>query len=113
MDTHDAKMEVAAPRMNSPDRSRIDPNPKRIDELIPPDHKARLVWELVQGLDLTPLYNRIKAIEGHAGRPAIDPRILVSLWIYATDEGIASARELHRRCFDCVPYPVICRRGGV
>ncbi|MDY0169130.1 MAG: IS1182 family transposase [Thermoguttaceae bacterium] len=111
MDTHDAKMEVAAPRMNSPDRSRIDPNPKRIDELIPPDHKARLVWELVQGLDLTPLYNRIKAIEGHAGRPAIDPRILVSLWIYATDEGIASARELHRRCYDCDPYKWIC--GGV
>lgn len=97
--------------MNSPDRSKIDPNPKRIDDLISPDHKARLVWELVQELDLSPLYGQIKAIEGHAGRPPIDPRILVALWIYATDEGIASARELHRRCYDCDPYKWL--RGGV
>ena len=85
---------VRNPRMKSPDRSQIDPNPKRIDDLIPPSHKARLVWELVRDLDLTPLYGRIKAVEGHAGRPPIDPRILVALWLYGTDESIASAREL-------------------
>ena len=106
-------MEAAAPtpRMKSPDRSQIDPNPKRIDELIPPNHKARLVWELVQDLDLTPLYKQIKAVEGHAGRSPIDARILVALWLYATEEGVASARELNRRCYDCDPYKWI--RGGV
>jgi transposase len=97
--------------MRSPDRSQVDPNPKRIDDLIAPDHPARLVWELVQGLDLTPLYAQIKAVEGHAGRPAIDPRILVALWLYATDEGVATARELHARCYDCDPYKWL--RGGV
>lgn len=97
--------------MRSPDRSQVDPNPKKIDDLIPPNHKARLVWELVQDLDLTPLYDQIKAVEGHAGRPPIDPRILVALWLYGTDEGIASARELNRRCYDCDPYKWI--RGGV
>ena len=81
MDTQDAsREEEEAPRMKSPD-------------LISLDHKARLVWELVQGLDLTGLYDCIKAVEGHAGRPAIDPRILVSLWIYASDEHIA--RRMH------------------
>ncbi len=55
MDPQDASTEAAPPRMKSPDRSQIDPNPKRIDDLIPPGHKARLVWELVQGLDMTPL----------------------------------------------------------
>lgn len=102
---------AAAPRMKSPDRSQIDPNPKRIDDLIPRDHPARLVWELVQGLDLTPLYARIKAVAGHAGRPPIDPRILVALWLYATEEGVAEARELCRRCYDCDPYKWL--RGGV
>lgn len=97
--------------MNSPDRSQVDPNPKRIDDLIPPDHKARLVWQLVQELDLSPLYGQIKAVEGHPGRSPIDPRILVGLWIYATDEGIGSARELGRRCYDCDPYKWL--RGGV
>jgi transposase len=86
-------------------------NPKTIDELIPPDHKARLVWELVEDLDLTPLYREIKSVEGHAGRPATDPRILVTLWLYATDEHVASAHELARRCRDCDPYRWIC--GGV
>jgi transposase len=97
--------------MNSPDRSQIDPNPKKIDDLIPPDHKARLIWELVLGLDMTPLWDQIKAVEGHAGRPPIDARVLTALWLYATDEGIASARELYRRCYDCDPFKWI--RGGV
>jgi transposase len=97
--------------MKSPDRLQVDPNPKRIDDLIPPDHPARLVWELVQGLDLTPLYAQIRALEGHAGRPPIDPRILVALWLYATKEGVAEARELYRRCYDCDPYKWL--RGGV
>lgn len=110
MNPQDASTE-AVPRMKVPDRSQIDPNPGRIDDLIPPDHKARLVWQLVQELDPTPLYAQIKAVEGHAGRPAIDPRILVALWLYATDEGIASARELARRCYDCDPYKWL--RGGV
>ena len=110
MNSQDASTE-ATPRMKSPDRSQVDPNPKRIEDLIPPDHKARLVWQLIQDLDLTLLYAQIKAVEGHAGRPAIDPRILVALWLYATDERIASARELARRCYDCDPYKWL--RGGV
>ena len=100
-----------APRVKSPDRSQVDPNPKAIDDLIPLDHKARLVWELVQELDLSSLYDEIKAVEGQAGRSAIDPRILVALWLYASDEGISSARELARRCYDCDPYKWL--RGGV
>src|SRR3974377_1670918 len=94
----------ACPRMKSPDRSQIDPDPKRIDDLISPDHTARVVWQLVQQLDFTPIYAEIKALEGHAGRPPTDPRILVALWLYGTDEGISSARELARRCYDCDPY---------
>ncbi len=99
------------PRMKSPDRSQIDPNPKKIDDLIPPDHTARIVWALVQDLDMTPLYDQIKAVEGHAGRPPIDPRILTALWLHATVEGIASARELNKRCYDCDPFKWV--RGGV
>ena len=79
--------------------------------MIPPNHKARLVWELVLGLDMTPLYEEIKAVEGHPGRPPIDPRILVALWLYATEEHIASAHELARRCYDCDPFKWV--RGGV
>jgi transposase len=96
-----------------PHRESFPPidNPKTIDELIPHDHKARLIWRLVEDLDLTPLYDEIQSVEGHPGRPAIDLRILVALWLYATDEHLASAHELAQRCIDCDPYKWIC--GGV
>lgn len=100
-----------APRVKSPDRTQVDPNPKKLDDLIPADHKVRLVWELVQSLDLSPLYAEIKAVENHAGRSAIDPPVLVALWIYATDEGVGGARKLARRCYDSDPYKWL--RGGV
>jgi transposase len=69
-----------------------------IDELIPSDHPARTVWDYVQGLDLSPLYQSIKAVEGHPGRPPIDPKILTALWLYATLEGVGSARQLDELC---------------
>ncbi len=113
MDRQEAGNDTAAPqpRINTPDRSQVDPNPKTIDDLIPHDHPARLVWALVQELDMTSLYQEIKTVEGRAGRPAIDPRILASLWIYATIEGIASARRLAVLCYRDDVFKWL--RGGV
>ena len=69
---------------------------RSLDQLLPPDHVARTVWTFVAGLDLTPLLARIKAVEGNPGQPTIDPRILLSLWLLATLDGVGSARELDR-----------------
>jgi transposase len=82
-----------------------------LDALLPEEHQARLVWEYVEGLDLGPLYAPIRAVEGHAGRDATDPKILMSLWLYATLDGVGSARQLDRLCRDHVAYQWIC--GGV
>lgn len=111
MNPQESSVQDPAPRVVAPDRSQVDPHPKIIDDLIPPDHPARIVWELVQELDLQPLYRGIKAVEHSAGRPAIDPLILVALWVFATEQGVSSARELARRCCDCDPYKWLC--GGV
>jgi transposase len=96
------------PRLKRPDRSRVDPHPKTIEELIPEDHPARLVWELVQDLDMTALYEKIKSVEGHAGRPATDLQVLVALWAYATVEGIASARRLETLCYRDDAFKWLC-----
>lgn len=37
-------------------------------------------------------------MEGGAGRSAWDPRLLISLWVYAYSEGVSSAREVSRLC---------------
>lgn len=82
-----------------------------IDELIPTNHRARAFWALLEKLDLSSFYESIRAREGEAGRPALDPRMLCCLWLYATSEGIGSARHLARLCERDAPYRWIC--GGV
>src|SRR5690606_18858342 len=48
--------------------------------------------------DLSAFTAGVGSLEGVAGRPAYDPRLLVSLWIYSYSRGIGSAREVERRC---------------
>ena len=87
----------AQPRLHTPDRQHLL-SAMTIDELLEADHPARAVWSYVQGLDLSTLYDRIRARGRVAGRPAIDPRLLVALWLYATLSGFTSARELAGLC---------------
>lgn len=99
------------PRLKVPQRRQIEYRACCWDDLLPEDHEARIVWQYVQGLDLTELYRRIKAVAGRPGQPPIDPRILLALWLYATLRGVGSARELNRRCGESLPFQWIC--GGV
>ncbi len=69
------------------------------------------VWAAVCRLDLTSWLREVKAVQGHVGRDATDPRLLVALWVYATLKGIGSARELARLCAESLPYQWLC--GGV
>jgi transposase len=85
------------PRLRTVDRQRLVPA-LPLEDLLETDHQARVVWDFVAGLDLSPLYARIRAVEGGPGRPAIDPRILTAVWLYATLEGVGSARALDWPC---------------
>jgi len=98
------------PRLSVPDRLQLL-SPRTIDELLEPDHPARAVWSYVQQLDLVPCYDRIRARGNVAGRPAIDPRLLVGLWLYATLSGCTSARALAVLCIHDDPF--IWLVGGV
>lgn len=85
-----------APRLISPNRAQMELRTVDLESLLPADHPARAVWEFVESLDLSPLYGKVQSVEGSAGRPAIDPRIYMALWLYATIEGVGSARALER-----------------
>src|ERR1700730_26502 len=69
-----------------------------VDKLIAEDHRARAIWTLVGRLDLSPFYRTIESSTEEGGRPAFDPQLLISLWVYAYSQGIGSAREVARRC---------------
>ncbi len=82
-----------------------------LESLLPSDHRARQVWQFAEALDLGPFYDSIRSREGHAGRPPADPRVLLALWLYATLEGVGSARELARLVERDVAYRWLA--GGV
>jgi transposase len=99
---------AGAPRLQLPERRQMRIDERSLDQLLPPDDIARTVWAYVDGLDLSPLLERIKAVEGSPGQPTIDPRILLSLWMLATIQGIASARELDRLTEQHIAYEWLC-----
>src|ERR1700753_2113620 len=99
------------PRLRHAVRGQYILRPGTIDELLAADHQARAIWKFVCGLDMAPLLSRIEAVDGHVGRAATDPRILLTLWLYATIEGVGSARALDRLCESHAAYQWIA--GGV
>lgn len=98
-------------RLRQAERSQIAWGRIDLNATLPEDHPARAIWAVVERLDLSALYAQIEARDEVAGAPAIDPKVLLSLWIYATSEGEASAREIWRLTTLHDAYRWIC--GGV
>jgi transposase len=88
----------AQPRLRVVDRDQFVLRAMDIEQFIPDDHPARALWEFVGRLDLSKFYEPLKAVEGRPGQPAIDPQLMIALWLYAYSRGIGSAREIERQC---------------
>ena len=82
-----------------------------LDAQLPDDHPARAICAVIERLDLSALYAPIEARDEVAGAPAIDPKLLLGLWVYATSEGEGSAREIWRLTQLHAAYRWLC--GGV
>ena len=99
---------MSQPRLRLARRDQMTFRCESLDQLLPPEHMVRTVWAFTLQLDLTPLYATIKAVEGHVGNTPIDPRILFALWLYATLDGVGSARELERLTTSHLAYQWLC-----
>src|SRR5215471_18451133 len=102
---------TAAPRVLTAERDQIALRAVDIESTVGPEHAVRNVWAFVERLDLSALYAEIGSVEGGSGRAAIDPKILMALWLYATVDGVGSAREIERLTETHDAYRWIC--GGV
>lgn len=98
-------------RVQMPNRRQLELRTVDLESTLPQEHRARLVWAYVERLDLNKLYSQIKAVQGGAGRAPIAPEILLSLWLFATLEGVGSARAVSRLCQEHDAYRWLC--GGV
>src|SRR5258705_1250638 len=101
------------PRVKPVERCQLTWQMLDVERLIEQDHPARAIWELVGRVKLDGFYAPIEAVEGSAGRTPWDPRLLVSLWIYAYSRGISSAREIARRCTYEPAFQWLCGLGEI
>ncbi len=108
------------PRVVQPNRLQVEMRLAALEDLLPAEHLARVtlapaasagVWAMVQQLDLSAFYEAVQAVEGAPGRPITDPAVLCAVWLYATAEGVGSARQVDRLCHEHLAYQWLC--GGV
>ena len=102
------RMVAKRARVRWPERRQVEMRMLSLEQILPCDDQARLVWQFVEGLDLTAFYQKIVVSDSQAGRTATAPEVLVALWLQATLNGIGSAREVSRRCEKDMRYRWIC-----
>jgi transposase len=102
---------AGGPRLREPVRDQVELRAVDLDALVSADHPVRVIWGYVAKLDLSALEDAIRSREGTAGHPAIAPRLLLALWLYATSQGVGSARALAKLCERDDAYRWLC--GGV
>jgi transposase len=100
-----------APRLREPVRDQIELRAVDLEALLPDGHPARVIWAYVEKLDLSALEDLVQARAHGPGQSAPSPRLLLSLWLYATTQGVGSARALARLCESDDAYRWLC--GGV
>lgn len=102
---------VGAPRLREPVRDQVALRAVDLESVIGADHPARVIWGYVERLDLSVLEDAIGSRAGTPGHPAIAPRLLLALWLYATSQGVGSARALEKLCEQDDAFRWLC--GGV
>ena len=66
------------------------------DDALAENHRARLLWRVVETLSLSAFSSDAKAVEGRAGRPQASVKMLLVLWLDGISIGVGSARAIAR-----------------
>lgn len=72
----------------------------RLGEVLPPNHLARFVVDVIAQLDLGPIYRRY----GVLGGEAIAPEILLGLLFYGYATGVFSSRKIERASYENLAF---------
>ena len=63
------------------------------EDLLPENHLARFIWNILSTFDFSELEARHRSINGRPGRPPYHPRLLAALWIYGLTQGVEKATK--------------------
>lgn len=75
--------------------------PHSLDDWLPEDHLARYVGEVVDELDITPIF---ESYDEERGYPPYHPTMMVKVLVYGYTVGVRSSRKLEQACVDIVPF---------
>ena len=86
------------PRLREPIRDQVELRAVDLEALLSDEHPARVIWAYVQKLDLSALEETVRARAHGPGQAPVSPRLQLALWLFATSQGVGSARALARLC---------------
>ncbi len=72
-------------------------------DVLPPDHRARFIVDIVSQLDLQPIYNQYS----DQGAPPYAPEVLLGLLFYGYATGVFSSRKIERATYEVIPFRFI------
>ena len=87
----------ARPKIREPQRQQAEIRFEVPEDALAADHPARLLWNVLGGLDLSAFLAETRTTQNKAGRAELSPRMKLTLWCYGIACGIGSAREIARR----------------
>ena len=96
------------PRLRLAERQQVVMRMLSLDQMLPADDPARIIWAYVEQLDLSELHSQFRCVEGAAGRGATDPRILLAVWLLAISRGEGRGREVARLCERHLQFQWLC-----
>jgi len=99
------------PRLREPVRDQVELRAVDLEALLPAEHPARVIWAYAKKIDLNALEETVRARMHGPGQAPVSPRLQLALWLYATSQGVGSARALERLCESQDAYRWLC--GGV
>src|SRR5262245_51962398 len=91
-------VDSSPPRVELPERDQMLLESYCLEDLVGPDDPVRIIWEIVKQWNLSRFYAAYRARGSQPGRAALDPRVLIAVWLYGATRNVSSGRELERRC---------------
>lgn len=72
-------------------------------DVLPPDHLARFIVDVIAQLDLSAIYNQY----GDQGAPPYAPEVLLGLLFYGYASGVFSSRKIEKATYEVIPFRFI------
>lgn len=75
----------------------------RLGDVLPPDHLARFIVDVIAQLDLSAIYNQYS----DQGAPPYAPEVLLGLLFYGYATGVFSSRKIEKATYEVIPFRFI------